>query len=104
MASFPSPWSDPQVVATVIAAFATVVYVIVTIGILRATNENTQVTRYIFEAAHRPYVFVKSITFGPLRRDPRIRAVLFEFSNAGSLPARDFFWDILITRDGRRIP
>ncbi len=99
-----SPWADPQVVATVIAAVATVVYVVVTIGILRVTSNSTRITQKIFEANYRPYVFIKSITCGLLKRDQRIRVVFFEVANAGSVPADGMRYDIFATKDGQRVP
>jgi hypothetical protein len=52
----PSFWKDPITVATIVIAVSTVASVGVSFLLWNVTRGYTQVTRDIFEAAHRPYI------------------------------------------------
>ena len=96
------PWSDPLAIIAAVNASATILYVGFTAGILRATRDNTKVTRDIFESAYRPYVALAGMSLGrPTSRSET--AVIFEFKNSGSVPAVDFRYAISVTIDGKPV-
>jgi hypothetical protein len=98
------PVTDPQVLAAVITAAATVIYVAFTAAILKASRDNTKATRDIFEAAYRPYVSIASVTFGRAKSAAAEAGIMFEFRNCGTVPAMDFRYDITVAKDGKIVP
>src|SRR6267154_4628407 len=80
--------SDPMTAATIIIAVATVVYSVLTLLLFITTNQNTLITRRIFEASHRPYIGIPEVntTIGPTGN-----AVDFECAmrNFGTIPAHN---------------
>lgn len=92
----PGPWyEDAIALSTVIIATATVVNLLVSIFLWRATANATNVTRKIYEAANRPYVGIPTVD---TTLDPPSGTVSFicQVRNFGSVPA--FEVDILDSR------
>jgi hypothetical protein len=92
----PDPWyKDAIALSTVIIATATVVNLLVSIFLWRATANATNITRKIYEAANRPYVGIPTID---TTLDPPNGTVSFicQVRNFGSIPA--FEVDILDSR------
>lgn len=96
----PDPWRDPQTFAAIVVAISTVVYVVVTARILRASRDSTRATQAIFEAAHRPYVSVAGVDIGSVKEKTE-RAVVAKVVNFGSVPAQEYRYDVSVTREGK---
>jgi hypothetical protein len=93
--------SDPVTLATVVIAIATVVNVIVSWFLWKATHRTANVTQNIFEAAHRPYLM------SVLSADWRVEQQRFNFNteirNFGSVPARKLKGRIIATLGNREV-
>jgi hypothetical protein len=100
-----SQWTDPTILASCIsaaaaltAAGAAVWYAIITRGLLRATAENTAVTRAIFEAAQRPYVGVEELRLNS--KDATSGSLFAKLKNHGSVPAHKANVKLRVDLDG----
>jgi hypothetical protein len=80
-------WTDPSVLLTMAGVFVTAVYTGLTVFILRATQQNTEATRNVLEAGHRPYLGVVAVGLthdafgGPVK-------VAIGIQNVGSVPSQ----------------
>jgi hypothetical protein len=91
-------WNDPTIILTIVGISITTVYTILTALIWHATHRNTEATREILEAQHRPYVGIlgaelESETIG----DVRIKATV---SNVSSIPSRGIEIDFEVRLSG----
>jgi hypothetical protein len=92
-------WSEPLVFLTAVLTVSTIVYVIVTGLIWRATRENARATREIIEASHRPYLGIANvrIVHGQLLHS----ALEIVIQNVGSVPSCGVEVDVKIAPDGK---
>lgn len=100
-AEAPASWADDVIAkATIVIAAATVLSLITTSLLWLTTRRSTNLTRDMFEAAHRPYIVVSSVELK--ESDPPGQSIGFEFEidNVGSIPARDFTSDFKVSVDG----
>lgn len=74
--------------------FVTAVYTVATIFIWKATRDNTEATRQVLEAAHRPYVSVSVKVAGEGHKGYQITTTLV---NTGNVPARSVRVVTLVT-------
>jgi hypothetical protein len=101
-------WRDPITVATVVVAIFTVVSVVVSAFMWSATRKQAQISREIFEAAHRPYVGVDNVNaFIYPGRNGTTLQIGITTKNSGSVPARHIvvMWSVsLLGQDVPREP
>ncbi len=86
--------------ATVVMAIATIVYTIVSVGLLRATKKNAEIARRAFQLANRPYMGVVKALIG---NDPtgKVLEINFVYKNLGRAPANGLRTDGGILVDGK---
>lgn len=83
-------WKDPTL-ATIVIAVSTVASVGVSFLLWNVTRGYTQVTRDIFEAAHRPYIALLDLSGDGMQTgDYPVRLVFgAKYRNSGSVPANN---------------
>src|SRR5205085_6695132 len=76
-------YQDPVVVSTIVIAIATVVNVVVSYFLWRATYHSMKITQKVFEAANRPYLGTQAVK---TIRDDLLRFSV-EIKNVGTAAA-----------------
>jgi hypothetical protein len=100
----PAVWyQDPITVSTIIIAVATVINVVGTLLLWLTTKRSTNLTRDMFEAAHRPYVTFLAVKRVINAAVPRVEFRI-QYQNVGSVPAYDFKTEFHIVTDGTLLP
>jgi hypothetical protein len=79
-------YSDPVTLSTVVIAAATVVNLVISAFLWRATANATSITKQVFEAAHRPYLSVRKIDTQTDLDEHQI-VLKIALTNFGSVPA-----------------
>jgi hypothetical protein len=116
-ASDPNEWNRTIAVATVVIAVATVLYLITTVLLWVTTRQSANLTRDMFEASHRPYVYSFKVECGDydhdedededdIDEDALPKGLYFQvgFKNVGSVPAHDFQSEFQVILDGKIFP
>lgn len=94
-------WSDPPVILATIGILITFAYTVLTWLIWDASRKNTQATREVLEAAHRPYIGIAGLAIqDAFDEDNEIRLVV-SITNVGTVPARGIEIDVEINLSGK---
>lgn len=99
-------WKDPISLATIVIAISTVASVGVSLLLWNVTRGYTQVTREIFEAAHRPYIGLLDLSGdgGQSGNEPVRLGFGAKYRNSGSVPGNNVTvrWQ-LATKSGAEV-
>ena len=84
-------WKDPITVATIVIAVSTVASLGVSFLLWNVTRGYTQVTRDIFEAAHRPYIALLDLSGDGMQSGNYPVRLVFgaKYRNSGSVPGNN---------------
>lgn len=99
-------WKDPITLATIVIAVSTVASVGVSFLLWNVTRGYTQVTRDIFEAAHRPYIALLDLSGDGMQTGNNPVRLVFgaKYKNSGSVPGNNITvrWQ-LTTKSGAAV-
>lgn len=94
----PAHWfRDAITVSTVVIAIATVVNLVVSIGLWISTKDSVDIARHVFESANRPYIGIQGITVINNKPDKTMN-ITAAIKNFGTVPGEkpDVGWDVIL--------
>ncbi len=85
-------WSRISVIATVVIAISTIVYVVTTTAILSQMRKDNKLQRDYYQKTVRPFIYAHTFTFEnvdqPINKKSKVK-IQYSLKNAGVLPAKD---------------
>lgn len=101
--------TDLNTYSNLIIAIATVINVVISYFLWKATYNTAKVSQHIFKASHRPYVFAHMKVLFHDNPETKFFTINADFKNSGSVPAKNVVskWQVLIdglVQQGEKIP
>jgi hypothetical protein len=90
-------FKDPIAGATVVIAFATVINLMISVGLWIATKQSVDVARHVFQTANRPYIGTETIATNRNRQSKNLH-IIASMKNYGTVPSEEteLDWQVLL--------